>query len=86
MFSPINVRLHSQGQGAPLIDQCTTVRKFDRDDGTGSIHVTYRGWSICPLWFLNRTGAIAVTRKVQTHFYMNELEAWSNEDEGKISG
>lgn len=86
MFAPINVRLHDQGAGAPMFDPCTTVRKFDRDDGAGSIHVIYRGWSICPLWFLNRTGAIAITRKVKTHFYMNELEAWSNEDAGKISG
>ena len=86
MFTPIHVRLHIQGQGAPLLDPCTTVRKFDRDDGTGSIHVTYRGWSICPLWFLNRLGAIAITRRVQTHFYMNELETWSDENTGQISG
>lgn len=86
MFAPINIRLHYQGDGAPLFDACTTVRKFERDDGSGSIHVVYRGWSICPLWFLNKTGAIAITRKVRTHFYMNELEDFVNADEGKISG
>ena len=86
MFMPINIRLHDQGIGAPMFDPCTTVRKFNRDDGAGSVHVIYRGWSICPLWFLNKTGAIAITRKVGTHFYMNELEAYSDEDAGQISG
>lgn len=84
MFAPIHVHLHTQGQGAPFADRCTTVRKFDRDDGSGTVDVIYRGWSICPLWFLNRLGAIAITRKVKTHFYMNELEAWSDEDAGQI--
>lgn len=67
MFSPINIRRINQGVGAPLIDPCTTVRKFTHDDGSGSTHVTYKGWAICPLWFVGCWFAIAITFRQSAH-------------------
>lgn len=69
MFSPINIRTMTQSEGAPFIDPCTTVRKWNHDDEGGETHVIYRGWAICPLWFLQRWGALAVTFKKREHVY-----------------
>lgn len=63
MFSPINIRRMRQGAGAPLIDPCTTVRKFIHDDGSGETHVIYKGYAIFPWWFDGRYLAIAITFK-----------------------
>lgn len=80
MFMPINIRLMEQGVGAPFADQCTTVRKFTHDDGGGETHVIYRGWSICPLWFLERWGSVAFTVKKGVHIYRNDVTAVENAD------
>ncbi|MGB0928876.1 MAG: hypothetical protein ACPGVA_16810 [Pikeienuella sp.] len=69
MFLPINIRCMCQAQGAPFFDQCTTVRKFTHDDGSGETHVIYRGWAICPFGFVGRWGAVAVTVKKRVHIY-----------------
>lgn len=61
-FLPINIRLHNQGQGAPLVDRCTTVRVFTRDDDGQKIHAHYDGVSICPFFFLGVWKAVAITR------------------------
>lgn len=72
MFSPISIRVMNQGVGAPFIDPCTTVRKFTHDDGSGETHVIYKGWSICPLWFVGRWRAVAVTFKKRIHVFMSD--------------
>lgn len=69
MFAPINIRVMQQGQGCPLIDHCTTTRKFTHDEGTGETHAIYNGFAICPLWFKGSTWAVAVTVFKRTHVY-----------------
>lgn len=58
----LNIRFHTQGEGCPIFDPCTTVRRGHDDQGREVI-ATYRGWSICPLGRWGILWALAVTRR-----------------------
>lgn len=75
MFSPINIRFFRQGDGAPIIDGCTTVRKFTHDDGGGETRVLYSGIAICPLGSIGSYRSIAITFRKRVHVHRHDNPA-----------
>lgn len=83
MIAPFNIRIHEQGEGAPIFDPCTTVRAGEDEHGDW-VRVIYTGWSFCPLGRFGIHTALAVTRKSRV-----VVERWDTPeaqvDEGEIT-